>query len=76
MKLINAVVVVCKLVLFFAGLVFLAHRIRGALNDDQYKFDVDSMFNSEEKRTKPQSGTAREADVRFMQNMFYESMNA
>ncbi len=75
MKLINAAIIIAKLVLSLAGIVFVINRISGVLSDNQYKFNVDSLLNNEEKKIKPQSKTARELNFRYLQNAVYESMD-
>jgi hypothetical protein len=75
MKLINAVVTIAKFILSIAGVVLIINRIAGILNHDQYKYDVDSLLNKEEKNVKPRPKSAREFNLRYFQNAVYESMD-
>ena len=75
MKLINAVKVIVKLFLSIAGIVYVANRMIESLKDDQYKFEVDSFFNKDEKEPKPQSNKDRDFHSRILRKAVFESMD-
>ncbi len=75
MKLINAVKVIVKLLLSIAGIVFVINRLIESFKGNQYKFEVDSFLNNEEKKAKPQSRAAKDYHFRYLRKAVFESMD-
>ena len=75
MKLLNSVMVIMKLILSIAGVIYVINRVYDSLYDDQYKFEVDSFLNNDEKKAKPQSRVVRDSHTRYPRNAAYESMD-
>ncbi len=73
MRFIKIIVSMVRVFLSFAGVLFIYKRFNKALGDDQYKFDVDSLYDDEIDNIDESSIPVQ--DDKPFQDIYYNSID-